>query len=50
MAKKPSIRVLEIALEYGFSNHGHFNESIRKRYICNPSQCRLRMKASHSNQ
>lgn len=44
------MRVLDIALKCGFSNHGHFNESFRKRYLCNPTQFRLRMQASHSNQ
>ncbi|MGN7738560.1 helix-turn-helix transcriptional regulator [Pseudomonas sp. 22526] len=44
-----SMRVLDIALECGFSNHGHFNESFRKRYLCNPTQFRLRIHASHSN-
>ncbi|MGF6401559.1 AraC-like DNA-binding protein [Pseudomonas frederiksbergensis] len=36
------MRVLDIALECGFSNHGHFTESFRKRYLCNPTQYRVR--------
>ncbi|AZC83996.1 helix-turn-helix transcriptional regulator [Pseudomonas chlororaphis] len=39
------MRVLDIALECGFSNHGHFNQSFRKRYLCNPTQFRLSMQA-----
>ncbi|MBK5415407.1 helix-turn-helix transcriptional regulator [Pseudomonas sp. TH31] len=37
-----TMRVLDIAFECGFSNHGHFTESFRKRYHCSPSQYRLR--------
>lgn len=37
-----SNRVLDIALECGFSNHAHFTDSFRKRYLCNPTQLRLR--------
>ncbi|KAA5839269.1 helix-turn-helix transcriptional regulator [Pseudomonas chlororaphis] len=40
------MRVLDIALECGFSNHGHFTESFRKRYLCNPTQYRLRAQAT----
>ncbi len=40
------MRVLDIALECGFSNHGHFTDSFRKRYLCNPTQFRLRMQTS----
>ncbi|MHC8397977.1 helix-turn-helix transcriptional regulator [Pseudomonas sp. MDT1-17] len=41
-----SLRVLDIALECGFANHGHFTESFRKRYRCNPSQFRQQAQAS----
>jgi AraC family transcriptional regulator, exoenzyme S synthesis regulatory protein ExsA len=37
-----SMRVLDIALECGFSNHAHFTDSFRKRFLCNPTQLRLR--------
>lgn len=36
-----SMRVLDIALECGFSNHGHFTDSFRKRFFLNPTQFRL---------
>ncbi|MBB6155181.1 AraC-like DNA-binding protein [Pseudomonas sp. JAI115] len=39
------LRVLDIALECGFANHGHFTESFRKRYRCNPSQYRQQAQA-----
>lgn len=38
------LRVLDIALECGFANHGHFTESFRKRYQCNPTQFRQRLR------
>lgn len=40
------LRVLDIALECGFANHGHFTESFRKRYRCNPTQFRQQAQAS----
>ncbi len=40
-----SMRVLDIALECGFSNHAHFTDSFRKRFLCNPTQFRLRAAA-----
>ncbi|CAI8807765.1 helix-turn-helix domain-containing protein [Pseudomonas zeae] len=40
------LRVLDIALECGFANHGHFTESFRKRYCCNPTQFRQQAQAS----
>ena len=36
------MRVLDIALECGFSNHAHFTDSFRRRFHCNPRQFRLR--------
>lgn len=35
------MRVLDVALECGFSNHGHFTDSFRKRFLCSPKQFRL---------
>ena len=35
-------RVLDIAFECGFSNHAHFTDTFRKRFLCNPTQYRLR--------
>ncbi|MBV4465818.1 AraC family transcriptional regulator [Pseudomonas sp. SWRI79] len=35
------MRILDIALECGFSNHGHFTESFRRRFLCNPTQLRI---------
>lgn len=35
------MRILDIALECGFSNHAHFTESFRKRFLCNPTQFRM---------
>lgn len=42
-----SMRVLDIALECGFSNHGHFTDSFRNRFHINPTQCRVG-KLAHS--
>ncbi|WP_231752800.1 MULTISPECIES: helix-turn-helix transcriptional regulator [Burkholderia] len=39
-----SMRILDIAHECGFSNHAHFTDSFRRRYLCNPTQYRLRAK------
>lgn len=36
-----SMRVLDIALECGFSNHAYFTDSFRKRFGCSPTQFRL---------
>ncbi|HTI18327.1 MAG TPA: AraC family transcriptional regulator [Trinickia sp.] len=41
MLLSTSMRVLDIALECGFSNHAHFTDSFRKRFLCNPTQIRL---------
>ena len=35
------MRVLDVALECGFSNHAHFTDSFRRRFLCNPRQFRL---------
>lgn len=35
-----SMRVLDIALECGFSNHAHFTDSFRKHFFCSPSEYR----------
>ncbi len=40
MLQSTSMRVLDIALECGFSNHAHFTDSFRKRFRCNPTQFR----------
>ncbi|CAI8741747.1 AraC family transcriptional regulator, exoenzyme S synthesis regulatory protein ExsA [Pseudomonas chlororaphis] len=40
------LRVLDIALECGFASHGHFTESFRKHYRCNPTQFRQQAQAS----
>jgi len=34
------MRVLDIALECGFSNHAHFTDSFRRHFCCNPKQIR----------
>lgn len=41
MLQSTSMRVLDIALECGFSNHAHFTDSFRKRFHCNPTQFRM---------
>lgn len=41
LLRSASMRVLDIALECGFSNHAHFTDSFRKRFGCNPTQFRL---------
>jgi AraC-like DNA-binding protein len=46
LLKSTPLRVLDIALECGFANHGHFTESFRKRYHCNPTQFRQQTQAS----
>ncbi|WP_080509009.1 MULTISPECIES: AraC family transcriptional regulator [Chromobacterium] len=35
-----SMRVLDVALECGFSNHAHFTDSFRRHFQCNPKQFR----------
>ncbi|WP_199406801.1 AraC family transcriptional regulator [Chromobacterium sp. ATCC 53434] len=35
-----TMRVLDIALECGFSNHAHFTDSFRRHFQCNPKQFR----------
>jgi AraC-like DNA-binding protein len=42
MLLSTSLRVLDIALECGFSNHAHFTDCFRKRFSCNPTQLRMR--------
>lgn len=42
------MRILDIALECGFSNHGHFTESFRKHYLCSPSKFRLSPQGIHA--
>jgi AraC-like DNA-binding protein len=39
-----TMRVLDIALDCGFSNHAHFTDSFRNRYRCNPTQFRSHTK------
>ncbi|RKT98764.1 AraC family transcriptional regulator [Burkholderia sp. Nafp2/4-1b] len=39
-----SMRIVDIAHECGFSNHAHFTDRFRRRYRCNPTQFRLRVK------
>lgn len=34
-------RILDIALECGFSNHAHFTDTFRKRFLINPTEARL---------
>ena len=34
------MRVLDIALECGFSNHAHFTDSFRRNFMCSPKQFR----------
>ncbi|ORJ26487.1 hypothetical protein BS640_06310 [Rouxiella badensis] len=34
------LRVIDIALECGFSNHAHFTDTFRRHYSCNPKQVR----------
>lgn len=33
-------KVADIALDSGFSNHAHFTESFKKRYLCSPTVLR----------
>jgi AraC-like DNA-binding protein len=42
MLLSTSMRVLDIALECGFSNHAHFTDCFRKRFASNPTQLRMR--------
>jgi AraC family transcriptional regulator, exoenzyme S synthesis regulatory protein ExsA len=41
-----SMRVIDIAIECGFSSHAHFTDSFRRRFMCNPTQYRLLKKQS----
>lgn len=36
-----TMRMLDIALECGFSNHAHFSDSFRRYFLCSPKQFRL---------
>jgi AraC family transcriptional regulator, exoenzyme S synthesis regulatory protein ExsA len=36
------MRIIDIALECGFSNHAHFTDTFRRHFSCNPSQVRQR--------
>jgi AraC-like DNA-binding protein len=47
MLQSTSMRVLDIALECGFSNHAHFTDSFRKRFHCNPTQFRVTETRKH---
>lgn len=38
-----SMRILDIAMECGFSNHAHFTGSFRKQFDCSPSEARQLM-------
>lgn len=40
-----SMRVLDIALECGFSNHAHFTGSFRQHFLCNPKQFRAKIQS-----
>lgn len=35
-----ALRVIDIAEACGFSNHAHFTDTFRKRFLCNPTQYR----------
>ncbi|GLR01571.1 hypothetical protein GCM10007934_13830 [Mycoavidus cysteinexigens] len=47
LLRSNSLRVLDIALECGFSNHAHFTDSFRKHFGCSPTQFRLQHTQKH---
>ena len=40
MLSSTALRVIDIAVACGFSNHAHFTDTFRKRFLCNPTQYR----------
>jgi len=43
------MRVLDIALECGFSNHAHFTDSFRRSFLCSPKQFRHQSQSDAGN-
>lgn len=43
-----SMRILDVAIECGFSNHAHFTGSFRKHFACSPSEVRHMMTSDTS--
>lgn len=39
---KTDMRIIEIALQYGFSSHGAFTRAFKKVYGCSPNKYRLK--------